>query len=186
MSWLYTAIGYVLQFCYNLTSNYGLALLLFAFFFKLLLFPFGYKQQKNQYRMALLRPKLMAIEKKYAGRNDQPTLRKKQMEMQELYQKEGVNPMGGCLPMLLQFPIIIALYNVIRSPITYLMGLGKEGGHLFMNAVNELHIAKTGAALGVHSEVRVETPTSYEYNHCHYNQLSTIPDQWDSAPALAE
>ena len=41
-------------------------------------------------------------------------------------------------------------------------------------------------ALGVHSEVRVETPTSYEYNHCHYNQLSTIPDQWDSAPALAE
>lgn len=41
-------------------------------------------------------------------------------------------------------------------------------------------------ALGVHSEVRVETPTSYEYNHCHYNQLGTIPDQWDSAPALTE
>ena len=73
-----------------------------------------------------MRPKEMAIRKKYNGRNDRPTQQKMTMEIQELYQKEGYNPMGGCLPLLIQFPIIIALYNIVMSPLQYICGLSKD------------------------------------------------------------
>ena len=62
----------------------------------------------------------MAIRKKYAGRDDNPTKQKMSQEIQELYQKEGYNPMSGCLPLLVQFPIIIALYNIIKDPLKYI------------------------------------------------------------------
>ena len=96
------------------------ALLLFAIFIEVLLLPFGIKQQKNSIKQAKLRPKEMAIRKKYAGRDDNPTKQKMSAEIQELYQKEGYNPMGGCLPLLIQFPIIIALYNIVMDPLRYI------------------------------------------------------------------
>ena len=87
--------------------------------------PFGIKQQKNQIKSAKLRPKILAIEKKYAGRTDQKTLQKKQQEIMELQQSEGFSPISGCLPLLIQMPILIILYNVIRNPLTYLCNFTK-------------------------------------------------------------
>ena len=119
--------GYVLRFCNWLVGNqYLLALLIFAVIIEIVLLPFGIKQQKNSIKQARLRPKEMAIRKKYNGRNDKPTQQKMTMEIQELYQKEGFNPMGGCLPLLIQFPIIIALYNIVMSPLQYICGLTPE------------------------------------------------------------
>ncbi len=118
--WFYQGLGYIIRFCYNLTNNYALALLLFALFVKVVLFPFGIKQQKNMVKQAKLRPREMAIRKKYAGRNDQKTQQKQQEEIMALYQEENFNPMGGCLPLLIQFPILIALYQVITKPLTYI------------------------------------------------------------------
>lgn len=116
--------GYVMQFCYRISfDNYALALLFYALFFKLLLLPFGIKQQKSQIKMAKLRPKMAAIEKKYQGRTDRATLQKKQEELMELQQKEGYSPLSGCLPMLIQMPIIIALFSIIRQPLTYISRL---------------------------------------------------------------
>ena len=116
--------GYVMRFCASLCfNNYALALLLFTIIVKLVLLPFGIKQQKSQIKMARLRPKIAAIEKKYAGRKDRPTMQKKQQEIMELQQREGVSAFGGCLPLLIQFPILIGLFNVIRNPFTYLMGV---------------------------------------------------------------
>ena len=116
--------GYVMRFCASLCfNNYALALLLFTIIVKFVLLPFGIKQQKSQIKMARLRPKIAAIEKKYAGRKDRPTMQKKQQEIMELQQKEGVSAFGGCLPLLIQFPILIGLFNVIRNPFTYLMGV---------------------------------------------------------------
>ena len=66
----------------------------------------------------------MAIRKKYAGRDDQPTQQKMTQEIQELYQKEGYNPLSGCLPLLIQFPLLIALYNIVINPLKYICGLG--------------------------------------------------------------
>ncbi len=119
--------GYVIRFCNKILGNqYILALFLFAIIIEVVLLPFGIKQQKNSIKQAKLRPKEMAIRKKYAGREDAPTRQKMSQEIQELYQKEGYNPMGGCLPMLLQLPIIIALYNIVMRPLQYICGLSAE------------------------------------------------------------
>ena len=104
----------------NWTGHYALALLLFSLCVKLLLLPLSIRQQKSQIKMARIRPKMLAIEKKYAGRNDQPTLRKKQEEMMALQQQEGYSPMSGCLPLLIQLPIILILFEIIREPLTYI------------------------------------------------------------------
>ena len=102
------------------TGHYALALLLFSLGVKLVLLPLSIRQQKSQIKMARIRPKMLAIEKKYAGRNDQPTLRKKQEELMALQQAEGYSPMSGCLPLLIQLPIIFILFEIIREPLTYI------------------------------------------------------------------
>jgi YidC/Oxa1 family membrane protein insertase len=124
MDILNVPLGYIINFCYMIIPNYAFALLLFAVIVKALMFPLGIKQQKNQIKQAQLRPKETAIRKRYAGRDDKPTQQKMQEEVMNLYQKENYNPVGGCLPLLLQFPIIIALYNVIRNPLTYISRIG--------------------------------------------------------------
>lgn len=127
MNFIYSIFGYVLKGCsWIVGNNYTIALFLFALVMKIILFPLGIKQQKNLVKQARLRPKEMAIRKRYAGRTDKPTQEKMQQEIMALYQKENFNPMGGCLPLLLQFPIIIALYQVIRNPLQYLCGFGTE------------------------------------------------------------
>ena len=116
--------GYVIRFCNMLVNNnYLFALFLFAIIIEILLLPFGIKQQKNSIKQASLRPKEMAIRKKYAGRDDNPTKQKMTQEIQDLYQKEGYNPMGGCLPLLIQMPILLALYNIVMNPLKYICQL---------------------------------------------------------------
>lgn len=105
-------------------NSYILALFIFAIVIELLMLPFSIMQQKNQRRQAMLRPKEMAIRKRYAGRNDQATQQKISQEIQELYQKEQYNPMQGCLPLLLQLPIIMALYSIVINPMKYVIGMG--------------------------------------------------------------
>lgn len=99
--------------------NYLLTLLVFAIFMELVMLPFSIKQQKNSIKQARLKPKEMAIRKKYAGRTDQATQQKVTQEIQELYQQEHFNPLGGCLPLLIQFPILIVLYRLVVDPIMY-------------------------------------------------------------------
>ncbi len=119
--------GYVMQFCYWLTQgNYLFALLLFSFIIEIILLPFAIKQQQNSIKAAKLRPKEMAIRKKYAGRNDQPTQQKMMQEIQEMQQKEGYSPFSGCLQLLIQFPLIIALYNIVYDPFKYILNFSNE------------------------------------------------------------
>ena len=114
-------MGYVIRFFNSIVGNqYILALFLFAIFIEILLLPFGIKQQKNSIKQAKLRPKEMAIRKKYAGRNDNVTKQKVTQEIQELYQKEGYSPLSGCLPLLIQMPIMIALYYIVLNPLKYI------------------------------------------------------------------
>ena len=123
---MYQFFGNILNVFNSWTGNYMLALLLFALMIKIILLPLSIMQQKNQIKGAKLRPKILLIEKKYAGRNDQPTLKKKQAEIMELQQKEGYSALSGCLPLLIQFPIIIILYRVIQKPLTYISHLGSD------------------------------------------------------------
>ncbi len=120
---LLVPMGFIIRICYSLTNNYAFALLLFALIMQIILFPLGVKQQKNTNKQAALRPKENAIRKKYAGRKDQVTQQKMQQEIMDLYQKENFNPAGGCLPLLIQLPIIFALFAVVRQPLTYISRL---------------------------------------------------------------
>ncbi len=125
MSFLNKPIGWIINLCYDLIPNYAIALLIFTVVMKLILFPFGIKQQKNMLRQAKLRPKEMAIRNRYAGRTDKATQQKMQQEIMKLYQDENYNPASGCLPMILQLVIIFALYGVIQAPLTYVSDFNK-------------------------------------------------------------
>ncbi len=104
----------VFDFLGKFISNYGLIIFLLTIFIKLILFPFTYKSYKSQARMRVLQPQLQALNEKYPNPDD---ALKKQNATMELYSKAGVNPMGGCLPMLLQMPILVAMFSFFPSSI---------------------------------------------------------------------
>ena len=93
---------------------------------ELIFLPFGIKQQKNSIKQAMLKPKEIAIRRKYAGRKDAATQQKATQEIQELYQKENYNPLSGCLPMLIQLPALIILYWVVINPMKYVLSLSSD------------------------------------------------------------
>ncbi|MBR3994256.1 MAG: YidC/Oxa1 family membrane protein insertase [Clostridia bacterium] len=126
MDFLGSIIAYPFRWINTIFPNYVVTLILFAIFMKIVLFPLGIKQQKNSIKQAKLRPYETIIRKKYAGRNDRISQQKMQQEIMELYQRENFNPAGGCLPMLIQLPVIFALYSVITKPMTFLLQMSKE------------------------------------------------------------
>lgn len=111
-------MGWIIEQIYNLVSNYGLAIILFTVIIKLILLPLNIKSQKSMKKQQKIQPVLAELQQKYA--NDQEKLQK---EMMKLYKENNVSMTGGCLPMLIQFPILIGLYRVIQRPITYLAGI---------------------------------------------------------------
>ncbi len=120
LDWLYRLLGAMLSFFESFTGSYAIALLLYALVFKIVFLPFSIKQQKNQIAMAKLTPKIENIRAKYKGRTDQRTMQKMNQEIMELQQKEGASPMAGCLPLLIQLPLIMLLYAVIQNPLSYI------------------------------------------------------------------
>lgn len=116
-------LGQLLYFIYNTIAfhNYGLSLVLFTIIVKLALLPLTLKQLKSTAKMQEIQPELQKIQQRY--KNDKEKLNQ---EMMKLYQEKGVNPAGGCLPMLVQLPILFALFYVIRKPLTYMFGWTKE------------------------------------------------------------
>ena len=108
--------GYLLSWLNQLTSNYGVALIIFAIALKFILFPATAKSKKSTMKMSRLSPKLQALQKKYG--NDQQKLSE---ATQALYKEEGVSMGGGCLWSLLPLLILIPLYTVIRQPIQYML-----------------------------------------------------------------
>ena len=108
---LLNAIGWVLAWIYDLVGNYGLSIILLTILIKVVLLPLGVKQIKSMQAMQSIQPKVKELQKKYKGNKT-----KVQEETMKLYKEAGVNPLGGCLPLLLQFPILIAMYAVIRAP----------------------------------------------------------------------
>ncbi len=121
---LLSIIGKILNGITNTVGfgSYVLGICIFAIVIEILMLPFSVKQQKNSIKQAKLRPKEMAIKNKYKGRNDQPTMQKMQAEIQDLYQRENFSPYSGCLPLLLQMPIIMALYYIVIDPLHYVLG----------------------------------------------------------------
>lgn len=111
-------MGWIIEQIYHLVSNYGLAIIIFTILIKLILLPLNIKSQKAMKKQQKIQPILQEIQTKYA--NDKEKL---QREMMKLYKENNVSMTGGCLPMLIQFPILIGLYRVIYAPLKYLLGV---------------------------------------------------------------
>ena len=121
MSWITAIFAWPLKEFYNLTNNYGIAIMLFAVLVNLVLLPFMAKSKKSMMRTTRLQPRLKELERKYNGNPQQY-----QQAVSKLYREEKINPMSGCLWSLLPLPILIALYSVIRQPLTKMMHLSAE------------------------------------------------------------
>lgn len=108
----------VFNFLGNFIGNYGLIILLLTIFIKLLIFPLTYKSMMSSVKMRAIRPEIEAIQAKYPNaKTDQQEMLKSQQATMELYKKCGVSPMGGCLPMLIQFPVLIAMFRFFPTAI---------------------------------------------------------------------
>ena len=139
MDILYDVFGWLLGQFYNLVGNYFVALALFALFFKIVLLPSAIKQQKSTARQARLQPKLRRIQERYKG--DKNAQQKIQEEQQALYQREGFNPMNqGCLPLLIQMPIIFGLYGAVYKPLTYAVRVPEKAIEALTKIAQELKL----------------------------------------------
>ncbi len=125
MQFLYSIVGYplgwIMYICYKIIPVYGVALILFSIIARVLLVPLSIKQQKSMIKMQIFRPRMEEIQKKYANNRE-----KMAEEMNKLYAEEGYNPMMGCLPMLIQLPILFGLIDVIYRPMTHILRISGD------------------------------------------------------------
>lgn len=132
MSYIMLALGWILKICNDLVGNYGVAIILFTILIKAILLPMMVKQQKSMIKTQKLQPLLTQLNQKYANDKD-----KLSQETMKLYKKYNVNPMSGCLPLLIQLPILLALYWVVKKPVVYLMGFAEDEVWRIVSAVVE-------------------------------------------------
>ena len=109
---LLNTIGWILAWIYGVVGSFGISIILLTILIRFVLIPLGVKQIKSMQAMQAIQPKVKELQKKYKGNKQ-----KQQEETMKLYKDAGVNPLGGCLPVVLQFPLLIAMYAVIRPPI---------------------------------------------------------------------
>lgn len=114
MNIISNALGHVLRIIFELVQSYGLSIVLFTILVKVLLLPLTIKQTKSTKAMQDIQPKIQEIQTKY---KDKPE--KQQQEIMKIYTEAKINPLAGCLPLLIQMPILIALFSVLREPVTY-------------------------------------------------------------------
>ena len=110
IGWLANILRFFLDFFYRLIPNYGVAIILLTVLIKILFFPLTQKSFESTSKMSMLSPKIEELKKKHQGKPE-----KLNQEMMALYRKEGVNPVGGCLPLLLQMPIFFALFELLNN-----------------------------------------------------------------------
>ncbi len=120
-SFIGTPLGWIMYQINNFTHNYGITLIIFSVLLKLCMIPLGIKQQKGLIANARMQPKMKAIQKAY-GNNKQ----RYSEELQKLYNEEKFSPMSSCLPMLIQFPILFGMLDVIYYPIKHMLRLPVE------------------------------------------------------------
>ncbi len=114
MSIISNLLGDVLRIIVEFIHNYGLSIILFTIFVKVLLLPLTIKQTKSTKAMQDIQPKMKEIQEKYKNKPE-----KQQQEIMSLYKEAKINPLAGCLPLLIQMPILFGLYAVLRDPVAY-------------------------------------------------------------------
>lgn len=165
---------FLLKAFYELFNSYGLALILFALVVKVILFPLSIKGKKSMIQMNMLSGKMNKLQQQY--KNNQ---QKYNEEVQKLYEKEGVNPMGGCLWSFLPLLIIFPLYAIIRQPMKYMMGMTPDQITAVAEALNWSSAAVTNGWIKEAADF-----VNAGYNQMYLSSLIT-PDKLSSVQAIA-
>lgn len=140
--WLFNFI-----YSFSETGSLVMAIILFTILVKLVLFPLSYKQIKGTYRMQMLQPELNKIKQKYANKNDEESQRRMAFEMQEFQRENGASMFAGCLPLLIQLPILYALYYIFNQPYDY------------VGVINGVYTNITQSILNIDAATRVDVLT---------------------------
>ena len=164
--------AWLVRVFYNMTQSYGIAIILFTVVIKLIMLPFQMKSKRSMMRMSRLSGRMQELQKKYA--NNQMKL---QEEMQKLYAEEGVNPMSGCLWSFIPLPILIALYSIIRQPITHFMSISSEIA---------MDLANKAAAAGMDMTNILTTAKNGDVSFNAYGQINLAREISQNMPQLAE
>lgn len=143
-------LGWIMWLLYQITHNYAWSIVFFTLITKILLFPLSVKQQKSTAAMTAFQPKLEKLKKQYA--NNQQKLQEEQMK---LYAEEGINPMSSCLPLLIQFPLLYGIFDVVYRPIYHILRAGKPAIEAATNIAREI-FTKDGGKVPTYFEYRPE------------------------------
>ena len=124
--------GYLLNYIYSFVNNYGLAIILFSIILKIIMLPISIRQQKTLKKSAKMQIKVKEIQEKYS--NDQV---RQSQEMMDLYKRENMSPFSGCLGSIVQFIIIISMFYLVSSPLTYMKNIDAEIINNYVNQIQE-------------------------------------------------
>lgn len=185
VAWL---LGELMDGIFNVLSsafgieNIGLCIILFTIIIYTFMIPLTIKQQKFSKLSAVMNPELQAIQKKYKNKRDQESMLKMQEEMKMVYDKYGTSQMGGCLQLVIQFPILLALWKVIQNIPAYVGGV-KD---MYMPLVNE--IMATGGYQKIMEKIGSASPIMINPEKFDYTKTNTIvdvlykfqPSTWDT------
>ena len=117
-----SVLGYIIRFFYDLVGqNYFITILLFTLFTKVVLFPLAWIQIKSMEKMNKMSVKQKEIQDKYKNDKEKQT-----QELMNLYKENKVNPLSGCLPLIIQIPIILAMFYIVKQPLTYIVQTPQE------------------------------------------------------------
>lgn len=186
-----TVLGVIMDWLFQLTSifgiqNIGLCIILFTLVTKLLMFPLTLKQQKSSKLMSVMQPEIQAVQAKYKGKTDQESMRRQNVEVQAVYEKYGTSMTGGCIQLVIQMPILFALYQVIYQIPAYVPSVKR----VFENVVTAI------SSLNVnHVETLKQFATDNKINLTRVHDMSTSngmvdflyqlnPTQWNQLQDL--
>ena len=183
---MFSTLGYIIcipfawlvRLLYNLTVSYGMAIILFTVVLKLILLPFQLKSKKSMMRMNRMNGKIQEIQKKYA--NNQV---KMQEEMQKLYQEEGVSPMSGCLWSFLPLPILLALYSIMRQPITHLMMLSNDVVQELVAKITAMGVDMSGIVMMKNGAAVVKDGVTQLQPYGQINLVKAVTEHYPEAAA---
>ena len=196
IGWISTLLGYVIDIIFRLLDlvgiqNIGLSIIIFTVFVRLIMTPLTIKQQKFTKINQAMQPEITKIQKKYRNKKDQASLAKQNEEIQAVYEKYGSSPTGGCAQILIQFPIFLAFFNVVRNVPAYI----PQVKDIYMTAVTAIQQTPgyvdtiNKIADGVHSSYISELP-----NNATSNQIIDVlnyftADAWgqlaDAMPSIS-
>ena len=170
-------VVYVLNAIYGVVGNYGIAIIIVTILMRIVIFPLTLKQEKSMKKMRDLQPEIEKIKEKY---KDSP--QEYQQKTAELYRESGVNPLGGCLPLLIQMPVFVALYwafsgNAIPADAKFLWFTLKQPDRLFMIgnfAFNLLPILNVGVTY-IQQKIMTNTTSGQESNQQMKTMLYMMP-----------